>query len=249
MANNNELHAKRLKEKAKNLLTRRGGKIHFIGGTALADTSVVGLQNLINTVGNVSGRKELCSAIEDCLRNDKHDWTITYGFIHEVEQGEFLILTDFFHVNCADAYEMDSVANQVLSGEWGNEPQDTLVGQIWVATPKSIAEGEELYIDDLKQWMANCNFFDTEHMKAKLGKTNELVENDVMTQLKYYFNLKPTSTEYTVTKGQSDFNTSSMETIASICSCALKTVIDRLTIDPKGFTVKGWTIAKIGEVV
>jgi hypothetical protein len=191
MAKNNELHARRVSEKAKNLLTRRGNKIHFIGGTALHSTSVVGIQNLINTVSDVSGRKELCSAIEECLRNEKHSWTITYGFIHEVGKDEFLILTDFFHVSGADAYEMDSAANQILSGEWVKEPTDTLVGQLWVATPTYIEEGEESYIDELKEWMSNCRFFDVEHMQTKLGITREKIDRDVTTQLKYmYSNMK-----------------------------------------------------------
>jgi hypothetical protein len=191
MAKNNELHARRVSEKAKNLLVRRGRKIHFIGGTALHNTSVVGIQNLINTVGTVSGRKELCSALEECLRSEKHSWTITYGFIHEVEKDEFLILTDYFHVSGADAYEMDSAANQILSGEWVNEPQDTLVGQLWVATPTYIEDGEESYIDELKEWMSNCRFFDTEHMQTKLGITRDKIDRDVTTQLKnLYLSMK-----------------------------------------------------------
>lgn len=169
--------AKRLSEKAETLLRRRGNNIHFIGGTALSSTSVVGMQALVNTVRDVSGRIELCKAVEERIRAVERSWTITFGFIHEVAEDDFVIDTDYFFIDGANAYGMDAAANHAICEEWVKANQETLVGQIWIATPKYIPDGEQDYVDTLLPWMAKTNFFDAEFMRAKLQSTREKVDN------------------------------------------------------------------------
>ena len=56
---------------------------------------------------------------------------------------------------------------------------------------------------------------------------------------------KPAITKYMLTKGDKSETVSSAEAIAHICDCSINTVSKRLAKDPKGFTVKGWKIAKL----
>ena len=65
------------------------------------------------------------------------------------------------------------------------------------------------------------------------GGTVEVVEADLVAESK----------SYTVSKGDVVETVHTAEAIAHICDCTINTVVNRLTKDPSGFTVKGWTVA------
>jgi len=175
MAKNNEALAKRFAKKAQSLLARRGGKLRFIGGTALDDTSLTGMESILRTVTSIKDREMLPEAVSQCLRAVPHNWTVIYGFIHDdgIVDGmqTFGIECDSMDISGATSEEMALAANYGMAQEFRNQPVLTRLGQVWMAIPKTLPEqADEIdYINELLSWMANVNFFDIDHMKERLA--------------------------------------------------------------------------------
>lgn len=171
MAKNNEAKVKRIAKKAQNLLERRGGKLRFVGGTALDSTTNMGMQELLKTVTTMKDREMLAEAISQCLHYVERDWTIIYGFIHERGEDDFVIDVDSMVINNANAEGMAIAANYTMAKEFSQEPVMTRIGQVWMAIPKVLPEtfSEIEYITNIAQWMLDVDFFEAEHMRGRLA--------------------------------------------------------------------------------
>ena len=175
MAKNNEAIAKRFAKKAQSLLARRGGKLRFIGGTALDQTTLTGMESILRAVSSIKDREMLAEATSQCLRAVPHDWTVIYGFIHYegMEDGleRYGVECDSLDITQANSHEMTLAANYAMAQEFREQPIDTRLGQVWMAIPKTLPDqADEIdYINELLQWMAEVNFFDREHMRNRLA--------------------------------------------------------------------------------
>lgn len=171
MAKNNEAQAQRYARKAQGLLKRRGGKLRFIGGTALESTSIVGMEHMLKGLTSLKDREMLAEAISQCLQYVEHDWTVIYGFVHDHGNDEYTVDVDSLTVSSGNSDGMAMAANYTMAKEFSQQDPETRIGQVWMAIPKLLPDNydEEDYINELLPWMAETCFFDSEHMRSRLA--------------------------------------------------------------------------------
>lgn len=157
----------RLRGRATSILKRHGSKLRFIGGTAIDDTVVFGMESLVAAEPLRSVKEELVVAIEGSIRNQPRRWTVTFAFFHEAD-GEITISSDYFYVEDAKAIDMDTAANQYISERWGELDKETRMGQLWIATPYSLPKGEEDFLEEIDEWLEEHRFFDVKYMRERL---------------------------------------------------------------------------------
>ena len=157
----------RLRGRAASLLQRRGNQLRFIGGTAIDDTVVSGMETLVASEPLNSVREQLVVAIEGAVRNEKRRWTVTYAFFHEVD-GEITVSSDYFYVEDARAIDMDTAANQYIAEQWSKQDKDSRIGQLWISTPFSVRDGEQDFLEELDEWLEEHRFFDAKYMRERL---------------------------------------------------------------------------------
>ena len=186
----NENIAKRFAKKAQNLLSRRGGKLRFIGGTALDQTSLTGMESILKSVNTLKDREFLAEAVSQCLEHSHHDWTVIYGFIVDdtvvsklagnvnvVEK--YGVEVDSLDIKQATSNEMAMAANYAMANEFRDIPVLTRLGQVWMAIPKTLPDhaDEVGYINELVHWMGEVNFFNAKHMHQRL----DVISNETVT--------------------------------------------------------------------